>query len=143
MRRLMFAAALLAGAAAPARAGLAVGQAVVAEWQDGAYYAGTVKTIDGKRVEIAWSDGSDPTTVAAEEVLAVPKKEPRALAAGALALCAYGTGARWHDCRIKKVTAHGAAVAYLDGEAGDVGWDGVIVPTGRCAKELAERAAHH
>jgi hypothetical protein len=121
-------------------AGFATGQAVVAEWQDGAYYTGTVKAADAKHVEVAWTDGSEPTSVAPDEAFAIPKNARRKLEVGALALCAFGTGAKWHDCRIEKLTAHGATVAYLDGDAGDVGWDGVIIPTGRAAKELAARA---
>jgi hypothetical protein len=124
-------------------AGLAAGQAVVAEWQDGAYYTGTVQQADRKQVVVAWTDGSEPTAVAADEVFAIPKDKKRPLRTSALALCAFGSGAKWHDCRIEKLTAHGATVAYLDGDTGDVGWDGVIVPTGRAAEELAARAAHH
>ena len=123
-------------------AGLAIGQPVVAEWQDGAYYTGTVTSAGAKQVVVAWTDGSEPSAVTPDEAFAIPKNTRRRLEVGALALCAYGTGSKWYDCRIAKLTAHGAAVTYLDGDEGQVGWDGVIVPTGRAAKELAERAAH-
>ena len=130
---------LLAGFSARA-AGFAADQAVVAEWQNGVYYSGKVGSADAKTVEVKWDDGTEPSRVPVDKAFLIPKKDKRPLKAGTLALCTYGGGAKWYDCKITKVTATGAAVAYADGDSGEVGFEGIVVPTGKAAKELAERA---
>jgi hypothetical protein len=52
-----------------ARRGLKVGDTVVARWQGGGFYQGTIKQIDGSVFLIAWTDGSTPTSVARTDIL--------------------------------------------------------------------------
>src|SRR5689334_20775674 len=112
--------ALVALAGTAAAGGFAPGDKVIAEWDEGQYYSGTVKSADAKEVEVAWTDGSDPTKVPANKTFAIPANTKRKLKKGALGLCAYSTESRWYDCKIKKVLSTGASVAYSDGDAGDV-----------------------
>ncbi len=104
---------------------LAVGEHVVARWQPGRYFEGSVTDRGQTEVTVAWTDGSPPSNVRMSDAYALPGST-EGLGVGDFVLAKWRTGTRWYGATITSLNPKRVAVRYTDGLEGELAHDEVL-----------------
>jgi hypothetical protein len=119
----------------------AAGDKVIALWGS-TYYSGTVNSVDGANVIVAWDDGSSPSGAPVAETMRVPEAGAKpSLKAGDAGYCNF-SGTSWQPCLVTEPKASTAAVANpADGSTAELALAKIVIPTGEIAAKLAQKTA--
>lgn len=107
--------------ASPASAGqpVTVGQFVLARWQDGNWWEGSVKRIEGDQPVVEWLDGSAPSVRERADVAPVTRLG-MGVEEGELVVCRWKKDTRWWRATVEKVRGMNLEGTWEDGSKGKV-----------------------
>lgn len=80
------------------------GDTVVARWSGNSFYEGKVESIDGNKIKVKWSDGSNPSDVKKADVYEMPKGDTKPdVKAGDMVLAKISTNTIWNGAEVESV----------------------------------------
>jgi hypothetical protein len=91
----------------------AVGELVVAKWAGNSWYEGRVKSLEGGRATVAWSDDSTPSEVDLVDIYTIPKAGAQAaVKAGDYVLTKRSSGTDWTGAQVTMASPGVITVKY-------------------------------
>lgn len=119
-----------------------VGDTVVAKWAQNSFYEGKIEKVDGSKITVKWSDGSNPSDIDMSDVFALPKSgETPDVKTGEMVLAKLNSGTYWNGAEVSSVEGEVIVVKnMLTGASANLSPEKIIKVTPAIAADLKDKA---